>query len=55
MRVALACSAPPLGRVRRTSELLAGERVRLFDPNGFPGNHCDGGADNELKPWQRKS
>jgi transposase len=29
--VALACSAPPLGRARWTLELLAGELVRLID------------------------
>src|SRR3546814_1463653 len=34
--VATACSRPPAGRARRTIELLAGEMVRLADPDALP-------------------
>jgi transposase len=55
--VALACSAPPLGRARWTLQLLAGEFVQLesVELESVSANTVGRRlAEKEIKPWQKK-
>src|SRR3546814_16028436 len=54
--VATACSSPPAGRARWTIELLAGEMVRLTDPDALSRETVRRRlAETELTPWRPKS
>lgn len=53
--IATACSTPPIGRARRTLELLAGERVRLTKHDSISSDTIRRRlAENELKPRLKK-
>ena len=53
--VAVACSNPPSGRARWTTELLAGELVRLTAHETLSGDTVGRRlAEMDLKPWQEK-
>src|SRR5262249_2113897 len=55
LRVAVACSKPPVGRVRWTLELLAGEMVRLTAHTTLSSATVSRRlAEMALEPWQEK-
>src|SRR6478736_2478233 len=54
LRVATACSSPPVGRARWTLELLAGELVRLTEHDNISRETVRRRlTENELKPWRK--